>query len=154
MHPSRRADSSVVTRWLPLSWAVVLTVLLLGPALAPGYVLLRDMVWVPDLALRPDALGLGSALPRAVPSDAVVAALDEVVPGMLLQKLVLLGALVGAGAGAATMVRAGLVGRLVAVTAVIWCPFVAERAAIGHWPMLLGYAAVPWLVVAGRRAAT
>src|SRR4051794_2819986 len=101
MHPSRRADSSVVTRWLPLSWAVVLTVLLLGPALAPGYVLLRDMVWVPDLALRPDALGLGSALPRAVPSDAVVAVLDEVVPGMLLQKIVLAGALIAAGAGAA-----------------------------------------------------
>lgn len=141
-----------MTRWLPVCWAVVLTVLLLGPALGPGYVILRDMVWVPDLALRPDALGLGSALPRAVPSDAVVAALDEVVPGMLLQKLVLVGALVGAGTGAAALVRDGLVARLTAVSVAVWSPFVAERLAIGHWPVLLGYAAVPWLAVAGRRA--
>ena len=82
-------------------------VLLLGPALGRGYVLSYDMVWVPDLALRPDVLGVGSGLPRAVPSDAVVAVLDEVVPGMLLQKLVLLGALVGAGSGSAPRRRPG-----------------------------------------------
>src|SRR3546814_16106233 len=63
--------------------------LLLGPALGRGYVLSYDMVWVPDLALRTDFLGVDSALPRAVPSDAVVSVLDELVPGMLLQKLVL-----------------------------------------------------------------
>ena len=78
---------------------VVLAVLVLGPALGRGYVLTYDMVWVPDLALRSDFLGLGTALPRAVPSDAVVAVLDAVVPGMLLQKLVLLGALVLGGLG-------------------------------------------------------
>ncbi|GAA1960856.1 hypothetical protein GCM10009798_20760 [Nocardioides panacihumi] len=140
-------------RVLPLTWAAVLSVLMLGPALAPGFVLIRDMVWVPNLAMHRDVLGLGSALPRAVPSDAVVAILDEVVPGMLLQKLVLLGALVGAGTGAAALVRSGLVVRLVAVSVAIWSPFVVERLAIGHWPMLLGYAAVPWLAVAGRRVA-
>jgi hypothetical protein len=142
-----------VTRWLPLSWALLLTLLLLGPALAPGFVLVRDVVWVPDLALRPDTLGLGSALPRAVPSDAVVAVLDEVVPGMLLQKLVLLGSLLGAGTGAAALVGGGLAGRLAAVSVAIWNPFVVERLAMGHWPVVLGYAAVPWLAVAGRRTA-
>ena len=85
-------------RWVPAVWSLALALLLLGPALAPGYVLTYDMVWVPDLALRSDFLGLGSGLPRAVPSDAVVAILDEVVPGMLLQKLVLVGSLVAAGA--------------------------------------------------------
>ena len=84
--------------WLVRAWAVALAVLLLGPALGLGYVLSYDMVWVPDLALRPEFLGLGSGLPRAVPSDALVAVLDEVVPGMLLQKVVLLGSLVAAGA--------------------------------------------------------
>src|SRR3546814_6013260 len=78
--------------------------LLLGPALGRGYVLSYDMVWVPDLALRTDFLGVDSALPRAVPSDAVVSVLDELVPGMLLQKLVLLMGLVAAGAGAARLV--------------------------------------------------
>ena len=55
-------------------------VLLLGPGLAPGLVLSYDMVWVPDLALRHDFLGVASCLPRAVPSDAVVAVLDEILP--------------------------------------------------------------------------
>ena len=84
-------------------WALALALLVLGPALGPGFLLVRDMVWVPDLALRADALGLGSGLPRAVPSDAVVAVLDEVVPGMLLQKLVLVLALAAGGVGAARL---------------------------------------------------
>ena len=131
-------------------WATSLALLMLGPALAPGYVLSYDMVWVPDLALRPDFLGLGSALPRAVPSDAVVAVVDEVVPGMLLQKAVLLGALVAAGLGAARLVGGPLAARLVACSIAVWNPFVVERLVIGHWPVLLGYAVLPWLFVVAR----
>ena len=131
-------------------WATSLALLMLGPALAPGYVLSYDMVWVPDLALRPDFLGLGSALPRAVPSDAVVAVADEVVPGMLLQKAVLVGALVAAGLGAARLVGGSLVTELVACSIAVWNPFVVERLVIGHWPVLLGYAVLPWLFVVGR----
>ena len=141
--------------WLVRAWAVALAVLLLGPALGVGYVLSYDMVWVPDLALRPEFLGLGSGLPRAVPSDAVVAVLDEVVPGMLLQKVVLLGSLVAAGLGAARLAPAGsLVARLAAVSLVEWNPFVAERLLMGHWPVLLGYAVLPWLVLAVSRGRT
>ncbi len=141
-------------RLLPLAWAVVLTVVLLGPALAPGYVLSYDMVWVPHLALRPDFLGVGSALPRAVPSDAVVAVLDDVVPSMLLQKLVLAGSLVAAAAGTARLVPEGrgvTAARLVAVSITVWNPFVVERLVIGHWPVLLGYAVLPWVIGSARR---
>src|SRR3712207_8089694 len=57
------------------------------------------------------------SLPRAVPSDAVVALVDEVVPGMLLQKLVLLVALGSGGWGAARLLSdRPLVVRLVAAT--------------------------------------
>lgn len=138
-------------RWLPLVWSLGLALLLLGPALGPGYVLSYDMVWVPDLALRPDFLGVGSGLPRAVPSDAVVAVLDELIPGMVLQKLVLLGVLVLGGLGAARLTDPTSLGaRLVALTIYAWNPFVAERLLIGHWPVLIGYAALPWLVLAAR----
>lgn len=141
-------------RLLPTAWAGVLAVLMLGPVLGPGFVLSYDMVWVPDIALTRDVLGLGSGLPRAVPSDAVVAVLDEVVPGLLLQKLVLVGALVLAGAGSAELVRdRTLTARLAVVSLTVWSPYVAERLWMGHWPMLLAYAAVPWLVIAGRRRA-
>ena len=139
--------------WLPSAWATTLAVLMLGPALGPGYVLSYDMVWVPDLALRSDFLGLGSGLPRAVPSDAVVATLDELLPGALLQKAVLLAALAGGGVGVARLVPAdSLLARLVAVSVYVWNPFVAERLFIGHWPVLVGYAVLPWVIQAGRRA--
>ncbi|MCK9823019.1 hypothetical protein NOCD_05930 [Nocardioides cavernae] len=142
-----RADDAVI-RATPILWAVVLSVLLLGGALGPGYTLSYDMVWVPDLALTRDVLGLGSALPRAVPSDAVVAVLDEVTGGALLQKIVLLGTLVGAGTGFAALVRErSTAAQLVAVTLGTWNPYVAERLVLGHWPLLIGYAVLPWLVV-------
>jgi hypothetical protein len=136
-----------VSWWLPRGWAVILALLMLGPALGPGYVLSYDMVWVPDLALRPDFLGVGSGLPRAVPSDAVVATVDEVVPGMLLQKVVLLACLVVGGWGAVHLApRGSLVGALVAVSVYQWNPFVAERLLIGHWPVLVAYALLPWVI--------
>lgn len=132
------------------AWSLVLTVLALGPALGPGYVLAYDMVWVPDLAVRPDFLGLSSGLPRAVPSDAVVAVLDEVVPGMLLQKVVLVVALALGGIGASRLAPAVLPARLAATALYVWNPLVAERLLIGHWPVLLGYAVLPWLVLGAR----
>lgn len=136
---------------LPAAWALLLSLLMLGPALGWGYVLSYDMVWVPQLDLRSDTLGLGSALPRAVPSDAVVAVLDGVVPAVLLQKVVLVGALVGAGTGAAALVaERSVAARLVAVTIAVWSPFVVERLLIGHWPLLVGYAVLPWLLVTLR----
>lgn len=88
----------------PLLWVSALVAVMLGPTLAPGFVLTYDMVWVPSLHLRSDFWGLGSGLPRAVPSDAVVALADLVVSGMVLQKLVLAGSLIGTGLGAGRLV--------------------------------------------------
>lgn len=33
----------------------------------------------------------------------------------------------------------------------MWNPYVYERLAIGHWALLCGYAALPWVVVAAAR---
>ncbi|GGO69496.1 hypothetical protein [Nocardioides deserti] len=138
--------------WVPRAWSLALALLLLGPALGPGFLLTYDMVWVPDLAVRPDVWGVGSGLPRAVPSDAVVAVLDEVVPGALLQKVVLLAALVGGGLGARRLVPGeSLASQLVAVSVYQWNPYVTERLLLGHWPVLVGYAVLPWVLLAGRR---
>ncbi|NYE38750.1 hypothetical protein F4692_003901 [Nocardioides cavernae] len=139
-------------RLWPVAWSALLAVLLLGGALGPGYVLTYDMVWVPDLAMRGDFLGLGSSLPRAVPSDLVVALADEVVPGGLLQKLLLLGTLVLAGTGAWRLVPGpSLVASFAASTLYLWNPFVVERLGIGHWPLLMTYAALPWIHLSARR---
>src|SRR5690606_21238836 len=53
----------------------------------------------------------------------------------------------GAGLGTARLLS-GLPGaaRAVGVVAYLWNPYVHERLAIGHWALLLGYAALPWAV--------
>src|ERR1051325_7846666 len=110
---------------------------IVGPALAPGFVLRYDMVFTPQQPLLAESVGLGSALPRAVPVDAVVALLTTVVPGDLLQKAVLLLSVWLAAYGAARLVPADSAApRLVAATAYAWNAYVAERLFIGHWVVL------------------
>ena len=117
---------------------------------AGGFVLAYDMVFSPRPALLPATVGLGPALPRGVPADAVVALVTAAVPGQVLQKLLLAGTLLGAGLGAARLVPTASVAiRVVAAIAYTWNAFVAERLFIGHWPLLLAYAALPWVVLAG-----
>lgn len=136
-------------RWQP----VVLTLLVVAPLLAPGYVLAYDMVFVPDQAMRIDYLGLGAGLPRAVPSDALVAIASVLVPGQLLQKAVLVAIVAGAGFGMRRlMAGTPLVAQIAAVSWFVWNPYVAERLMIGQWAILVGYAALPWLVRAALDA--
>jgi hypothetical protein len=120
---------------------------ILGPALAPGYVLLRDMIFVPTPPLTPRLLGLTAETPRAVPSDLFVALVSQVLPGWLVQSAVLLAVLVAAGSGAARLVPGrSSVSQSAAAIAALWNPWVAERLAMGQWTVLAGYAAVPWVV--------
>src|SRR4051794_29330811 len=137
--------------------AVAVALLVTGPALGPGFVLLRDMVFVPRQDLDLDALGLGGALPRAVPVDAVMGVLTAVVPGQLVQKLVLVGLVYAAVLGAARLVpagpdrRRGLAGAVAGLT-YGWSPSLAERLLIGQWTPLLAFADLPWIARAALRA--
>ncbi|WP_324273093.1 hypothetical protein [Blastococcus brunescens] len=149
------------TRPEPSPWparllALVVALLVTGPALAPGFVLLRDMVFVPRQDLDLDALGLGGGLPRAVPVDAVMAVVTTVVPGEFVQKAVLLATVYAAVLGAARLVPPGPDGRrgIAAVVAGLvygWSPYLAERLLIGHWTLLLAFAALPWIARAALR---
>lgn len=150
------ADTSSVSSarlpypWPLLAWCVGLAALVLAPLARPGFLLSYDMVTVPRQELVPDALGLGSALPRAVPLDAVVAVLTQVVPGELVYRAALVGILAGGAIGAAMLLpRASGTVRAVAASAYVWNAYVAERLVIGHWGLLVGYAVLPWLLRAG-----
>lgn len=129
--------------------------LILAPLLRRGYVLSYDMVFAPDMPIGANSVGLGSQLPRAVPSDLVVAAASHVVPGDLVQKLVLAGLLVAAGFGAArasicvATPSAGT--QTAAALAYMWTPYLGERLLLGQWAVLVGYAGLPWVVVAAHR---
>ena len=144
-----------LARLLPWSWPVLLTVLITAPLLAPGFVVGYDLVFVPDLTLRRDLFGVTTALPRAVPSDVIVALLDEVVGGQVLNKSVLVAVPLLAGLGMTALWRelrlGGPLAGCAAVTLYVWNPFVAERWRLGAWALLLGYAALPWLVRSALR---
>jgi hypothetical protein len=120
----------------------------LAPLLARGYVLSYDMVWVPHLDLdRVELWGLGTGLPRAVPSDAAAALLGQVLPAAVVQRLVLFLALFLLATGVARLLRdRRLAAQLAGATFAVWNPYVAERLVLGQWPMLLALAAFPWLV--------
>ncbi|NKY37650.1 hypothetical protein HGA13_31970 [Nocardia speluncae] len=117
--------------------------------------MLRDAVSTPRSYLTDTALGLGDAAPRAVPQDALLATLSVLVDGGVVVKAILVAALWAAGYGAALLardlLRAPLAAQLVATTLTVWNPYVAERLLQGHWSLLTGYAALPWIATAALR---
>lgn len=143
----------MLARAVPSLYSLALTVSILGPVLGPGYLLLRDAVSTPRSYVTDSALGLTDAAARAVPQDWLVAVLSSVVDGGLVVKAILFASLWLAGWGAARMVAVllpgvGLGPQLVAATVTLWNPYVAERLLQGHWSLLTGYAALPWVVCA------
>lgn len=152
----RRRDRWV--RFVPAGYSAVLALLIMGPLLGSGYLLLRDAVSTPRSYLTDSALGLGDAAPRAVPQDALLAVLSPVIDGGLIVKAILVVALWAAGYGAAVLARellsASIGAQLVAATVALWNPYVAERLVQGHWSLLAGYAALPWVALAAYRIRT
>lgn len=136
-------------RWIGTAVGLLTAVLALGPALRPGYLLFYDMVFVPRLGLSQRTLGVDGSVPRAVPNDLVVALASHVVPGWVVQHVLLVLVFVGAGAGTAALCRTPW-GAAAAALAATWNPYVAQRLAIGHWGFLLGYACLPFIAYAAR----
>jgi hypothetical protein len=135
--------------WSEPAYALLLALLVGGPVLKPGYLLLRDAVSTPRSYLSDTALGLTSA-PRATPQDFAIALASQLIDGGIVVKALLVLGLWLAGWGAARLVAsvlpcAGAGGRFVAVTLAIWNPYVAERLLQGHWSLLLGYGCLPWV---------
>lgn len=132
-----------------------MVLLILGPLLlSRGFVLVGDMVFVPQQPWKDQWLGADGSVPRAVPGDAVASLITQVLPGDLLQKLVLLGLLIAAGWGMRRLTaQLGPWAATAAGLLYVWNPFVYERLAIGHWALLCGYAALPWVVLHGQAIA-
>ena len=144
-HDPAGTRSFGVRGWVPAAWVAGLALLVTAPLLLPGFVLSYDLVFTPRQDLLPASLGLGGALPRAVPQDAVVAILSTVIPGMLLEKAVLLAIPLLSGLGMVRLLRrAPVSARVVGATLAVWNPYIAERLVIGHWGLLLAYALTPW----------
>lgn len=136
---------------LATSSAVALVVL--GPLLlGGGFWLVGDMVFVPRQPWKDAWLGLDASLPRAVPMDALVSLATQVVPGALVQKVVLLGGFLAGGLGVGRLVgERAWYARAAAITLLCWNPWVYERLLIGQWAILTGYFLLPWVALAARR---
>ena len=136
---------------LPAAAVVVSTLVLLGPVLRGGYLLRYDMVFAPRMPLGAAQFGLGSQLPRNVPSDALAAVLTRVLPGAAVQDLLLAALLLAAGFGAARLTAPAAVPRTAAALAYVWTPYLGERLLLGQWAVLVGWAVLPWVVEAARQ---
>lgn len=133
--------------------STAVAVVILGPMLlSRGYVLRGDLVFVPDQPWKDAWLGLDGRVPRFVPGDAFLYGAGVLLPGDLVQKAVLLGALVLGGLGAARLVaRWSLLPRAGAITLFLWNPWIYERLAIGQWGVVVGYLFLPWTALAAER---
>ena len=124
---------------------------MLGPGLRGGFLLRVDMVAVPDPSWRAAFRGFSSTAPRTVPSDLVLTAAGHVLPPDVAQKALLLAVFVIAAAGVGALARSWpQPARLTAALFFVWNPDVAERLLLGHWFLLYGYAAMPWILRAVR----
>lgn len=144
--PSRRVADLLV---------LLLTGWLLLPQRHAGYGLGHDMVFTPHQPLNAASVGLGSASPRAVPLDALVALAGRLVGGQLTGRIALAVPLLLAGWGMVRLAQFCGARRwpalLLAGGAAVWNPFVVERLALGQWALLWCYGALPWLVLAACR---
>jgi hypothetical protein len=84
--------------------------------------------------------------------DALVSGLSQVLPGALVQRLLLVVPFVLGGLGAGRLVRHRRAPeRLVAIAVTVWNPWVLEHLEMGQWAILDGYFVLPWVALAARR---
>lgn len=136
---------------LPWGLALAITAPLL---LGRGFWSFGDMVFTPTQPWKPEWYGGDGGVPRAVPSDALVSLATQVLPGDIVQKVVLVTLLGCAGWGVLRLLE-GVhpLAAAAACTFYVWNPYVFERLAIGHWALLCGYAALPWVAAGALHVA-
>lgn len=131
----------------------------MGPALAPGYLFLLDMPWPTHIQLSDYTVdGLQPFFPIMV----VLKLINFLLPGWIIQKLILIFILIAAGLSTNALANilhkqylpkkslgrnlsmAGILSGLLAMLN----PFVFERLAAGQWIVLAGYAYSPFVLYA------
>lgn len=136
-------------RFLPHSVYTLLALVVLGPLLAPGYVLTLDMAFTPELRL-PEGMRASYLF------HAGLHMLNMVFPSDLIQKTMLFAILFLSGLGAHRLVRhlrrdnsqAWDWGAFAAGAFYMINPFTYSRLMAGQYAVLLGYALLPFFAQA------
>lgn len=122
-----------------------LALVVVGPVLAPGSLLNLDLVLTPHVPVPPAVWGLGPEVPRRVPLFLPIAWLSTVVDGAAVGKAIFLATITVAFVGAHRLARgADPLARVAAGLAYAGGPFLATRLSIGHLPVAVPAALLPW----------
>lgn len=132
--------------WLNQYWPyLVLTLAIIGPLLVSGYVLTMDMVFVPHPPLP-------SEVNASYPFYAGLHYLSYIIPGDVLQKIVLVAIFSLTGIGMHRLLRQ-LFGNNISHWAIyagalfyVVNPFVYERLMMGQFAVIGGYALLPFFI--------
>ncbi len=125
--------------WAPYLWAAILTLLIAGPWLVPGYFFGTD--WPGPRHLR-----VPLDFSSATPFDGVLAAVAAFISAEITAKLLILVMLVAGGLGALVAVPAGgFIPRAMASVIYVVNPFAYGRIHYGQLLLIAGYALFPWI---------
>lgn len=132
--------------WLKRYWLYLAVALaIMAPLLAPGYVLTMDMVFVPHPPLPTE-------VNASYPFYALLHFLSYIIPGDVLQKIILLSIFLLMGIGMHRLLRQQLgdnVSRWAILAGALFYtvnPFVYERLMMGQFAVLGGYALLPFFM--------
>jgi hypothetical protein len=141
--------------------ALLSALIVVGPALGPGSLLNLDLLAFDNADLPRGTWGLGPELPRRVPLGTMLAPLSALLGGELVAKFLLVAIIVTAFIGAYRFVGSLLeqcdpdptIDRfdqsvLALGGAALWAlgPFLLTRLAVGHWPIAVSAAFLPWVM--------
>ena len=134
--------------WLPLVVYGIAALMVLGPALSPGYLLTLDMVFAPQMSFKEQFFGLTVGTWASAPYLMVLQGSSHLIPGWLIQKTILVLAFAFAGLGAYRLVPFGKVPGYYAGFLYMFNPFTHVRLLAGQWTLLISYAVIPFAVKA------
>lgn len=132
----------------PIVPSALLALVIMGPLLAPGFVLTMDMVFTPELR-APDHVDNTFLLYW------LLHVLNFVLPADAIQKILLVGTFVLSGVGVYRLLlqrrqadRLWVIAAHIASFLYVCNPFVYDRLMAGQYGVLLGYALLPWFALA------
>ncbi len=132
-------------RWSPWLAGFAAALVVLGPALAGGSLLNLDLVVTPEERLPRGLWGLGPELARRVPLAILTAPLAALVGAPFVAKAVVALSVAGATAGAARLCRDVPLATRLGAGLLYGCgPFVLTRVGVGHLPLVVAMAVLPW----------
>jgi len=126
--------------------AIALAVL--GPTLAPGYLLTGDMLFAPNMSFPTQIYGQNLSSWASLPYLLVLQCTSYLFPAWVIQKLILFLILWTAGIGAHRLVSSTSAGAYFGGLLYMLNPYVGLRLLLGQWTMLAVFAIIPFAVAA------